>query len=93
MLRHRTGTSGSTRVRFATDGRQRAVSVEGGDLPEVERRRLRRLLQPLPIRSGTVIVRRDWTGRRRVSFSREIPERVQQTIRNILGNLSRLGAS
>jgi len=92
MLRHRTGSGGSTHVRFATDRRRRVVTVEGGDLPEVERRRLRRLLQLLPIKSGTVVVHRDWPGRRRVSFSRKIPERVQQTIRNILGNLSRLGA-
>ena len=81
-----------TRVRFAMEGRRRVVTVEGGDLPEVERRRLQRLLRPLPIATGTVVVRRDWAGRRRVSFSREIPDAVQQTIRNILGNLSRLGA-
>jgi hypothetical protein len=74
------------------EGRRRIVTVEGGDLPEVERRRLQRLLRPLPVASGTVVVRRDWTGRRRVAFSRDIPETVQQTIRNILGNLSRLGA-
>jgi hypothetical protein len=92
MLTRRTGSGRSTRIRFATDGRRRVVTVDGGDLPEVERRRLRRLLQPLPITSGTVVVRRDWAGRRRVSFSRDIPESVQQTIRNILGNLSRLGA-
>ncbi len=87
----RTGARG-TRVRFAMEGRRRVVTVEGGDLPEVERRRLQRLLRPLPIASGTVVVRRDWAGRPRVSFSREIPDPVQQTIRNILGNLSRLGA-
>lgn len=80
-----------TRVRFATEGRRRVVTVEGGDLPEVERRRLQRLLRSLPVASGTVVVRRDWAGRRRVSFSREIPDPLQQTIRNILGNLSRLG--
>ena len=68
------------------------MTVDGGDLPEIERRRLQRLLRPLPIASGTVVVRRDWAGRRHVAFSREIPEHVQQTIRNILGNLSRLGA-
>jgi hypothetical protein len=79
-----------TRIRFVSDGRRRQVRVDGGDLPEIERRRLRRLLQPLPITSGTVSVRRDWAGRRRVSFSREIPESLRQTIRNILGNLSRL---
>jgi hypothetical protein len=81
-----------TQVRFVTDGRRRVVTVEGGDLPEIERRRLQRLLRPLPVASGTVVVRRDWAGRRRVAFSREIPEHVQQTIRNILGNLSRLSA-
>ena len=80
-----------TRVRFAMDGRRRLVTVEGTDLPEIERRRLQRLLRPLPIANGTVVVRRDWAGRRRVSFSREIPDHVQQTIRSILGNLSRLG--
>ncbi len=86
------GKGAGTRVRFSTDGGRRVVTVEGGDLPEVERRRLRRLLRPLPIATGTVVVRRDWSGRRRVAFSREIPEQVRQTIRNILGNLSRLGA-
>ncbi len=74
------------------EGRRRVVTVEGGGLPEVERRRLQRLLRPLPIASGTVVVRRDLGGRRRVAFSRDIPDPVQQTIRNILGNLSRLGA-
>jgi hypothetical protein len=73
------------------DGRRRVVTVEGGDLPEIERQRLKRLLRPLPLASGTMVVRRDWSGRRRVSFSREIPEHLHQTIRNILGNLSRLG--
>jgi hypothetical protein len=81
-----------TRVRFAMDGRRRVVTVEGGDLPEVERRRLQRLLRPLPIANGTVVVRRDLAGHRRVAFSRDIPDHVQQTIRNIVGNLSRLGA-
>lgn len=90
MLGRRTGSGASTRICFATDGRRHVVTVEGGDLPEVERRRLRRLLRPLSITSGTVVVRRDWSGHRRVSFSRDIPERMQQTIRNILGNLSRL---
>jgi len=74
------------------DGRRRVVTVEGVDLPEIERRRLQRLLRPLPVASGTVVVRRDFGGRRRVAFSRDIPDSVQQTIRNILGNLSRLGA-
>ncbi len=81
-----------TRLRFATEAGRRMLTVEGGDLPEIERRRLQRLLRSLPIASGTIVVRRDWAGRRRVAFSREIPEHVQQTIRNILGNLSRLGA-
>ena len=58
------------RARFAVDGRRRVVTVEGGGLAEAERRRLKRLLQPLPVRSGS----------------------LQQTIRNILGNLSRLRA-
>jgi hypothetical protein len=90
--RGKSGGGRGTRVRFATEGARRVVTVEGGDLPEIERRRLRRLLRPLPIKNGTVVVRRDWSGRRRVAFSREIPEQVQQTIRNILGNLSRLSA-
>lgn len=85
------GKSSGTRVRFALDGGRHVVTVEGGDLPEIERRRLRRLLRPLRLTNGTVVVRRDWSGRRRVSFSREISEPLQQTIRNILGNLSRLG--
>jgi hypothetical protein len=80
-----------TRVRFAVSGGRRVVTVEGGDLPEVERRRLQRLLRPLPLANGTVVVRRDWAGRRRVAFSHDIPEPLQQMIRNILGNLSRLG--
>jgi hypothetical protein len=92
MLRRTKSDGGrGTRVRFTTEGGRRMVTVEGGGLPEIERRRLRRLLQPLPIASGTVVVRRDWAGRRRVAFSRGIPEHMQQTIRNILGNLSRLG--
>ena len=86
------GKGAGTRVRFQSDGGRRVVTVEGGDLPEIERQRLRRLLRPLPISTGTVVVKRDWSGRRRVAFSREIPEQVRQTIRNILGNLSRLGA-
>jgi hypothetical protein len=89
--RGKTRATRGTRVRFAIAGGRRVVTVEGGDLPEIERRRLQRLLRPLPVASGTVVVRRDWAGRRRVAFSREIPEHLQQTIRNILGNLSRLG--
>jgi hypothetical protein len=89
--RGKTKRGRGTRVRFAVSGGRRVVTVEGGDLPEVERRRLQRLLRPLPLASGTVVVRRDWVGRRRVAFSSDIPEPLQQTIRNILGNLSRLG--
>ena len=89
--RGKRGSAAGTRVRFALNGGRRIVTVEGGDLPEVERRRLQRLLRPLPVSSGTVVVRRDWVGRRRVAFSHDIPEPLQQTIRNILGNLSRLG--
>jgi Ribonuclease G/E len=88
-LKHRRDR-GVTRVRFATEGERRVVTVEGDALAEIERRRLRRLLRPLPIRQGTVTVRTDWSGRRKVTFSREIPEGAQQVIRNILGNLARL---
>ena len=56
-----------TRVRFGMEGRRRVVPVEGRDLPEVERERLRRLLRTLPIRSGTIAVSRDWAGRRRLT--------------------------
>lgn len=81
---------GATRVRFTTDAGRRLVTVEGGELPVVEQQRLRRLLRALPIRSGTVTIRSDWGGRRRVSFSGGIPEGTQQVIRNIVGNLARL---
>jgi hypothetical protein len=91
MLGRRRSASRSTRVRFAMEGPRRIVTIESGDLPAIEQHRLRRLLKALPITAGTVVVRQDWSGRRRVSFSREIPETMQQTIRNILGNLSRLG--
>jgi len=64
--------------------------VEGANLADAERQRLRRLLRPLPIRTGIVTIRSDWLGRRRVTFSREIPEPLQQVIRNLVGNLSRL---
>jgi hypothetical protein len=67
------------------------VTVEGAGLAEVERRRLRALLRPLPIQSGVVTVRTDATGTRRLSFTREIAEPMQQVIRNIVGNLARLG--
>jgi hypothetical protein len=80
-----------TRLRFAVEGGRRVVRIEQSDLPELEQRRLARLLRALPLASGTVTVRRDFAGRRRVAFSRDVPEPVQQTIRNILGNLSRLG--
>ena len=66
------------------------MSVEGAGLAEAERQRLRRLLRPLPIQRGVVIIRADALGRRRVTFSREIPEPLQQVIRNLVGNLSRL---
>ena len=66
------------------------VTVEGGGLAEAERRQLRLLLDPLGIRSGTVTIRRDWLGRRRVAFSRNFPEPMQQVIRNLVGNLTRL---
>lgn len=91
-LRRVRASGRGTRVRFATEGR-RIVTVEGHGLPEVERLRLERLLRTLPIAVGSFLVRNDWTGRRRVSFSREIPEPLQQTIRNILGNLTRLRTS
>jgi hypothetical protein len=82
--------SGGTRIRFAVEDGRRIVTVEGAGLSEVERQRLRRLLRPLPIRTGIVTIRGDWLGRRRVSFSRDIPEPLQQVIRNLVGNLSRL---
>jgi len=66
------------------------ITVEGGDLAEAERRQLRQLMKPLAIRTGVVTIKRDWLGRRRVAFSRDIPEPVQQVIRNLVGNLSRL---
>ncbi len=74
------------------EGQRRVVTVEGSELPEIERRRLRRLLAPLPVPSGTVTLRRDWAGRQRVTFSAEIPEPTRQVIRNIIGNLTRLRA-
>lgn len=81
---------GGTRVRFAVENGRRTVTVEGSGLAEVERRRLRRLLQPLPIRTGTITIRRDGLGRQRVAFSRDVPEPIQQVVRNLVGNLSRL---
>lgn len=75
---------------FAVQAGRRVVTVEGAGLAEAERRQLRTLMKPLAIRSGTVTIKRDWLGRRRVGFSREIPEPMQQVIRNLVGNLSRL---
>jgi hypothetical protein len=79
-----------TRIVFAVEGGRRTVTVQGPGLAEAERRQLRQLVRPLAIRTGTVIIKRDWLGRRRVAFSREIPEPMQQVIRNLVGNLSRL---
>lgn len=86
----RPGFKGGARIRFAVEGNRRTVTVEGADLAEAERRRLQRLLKPLPIRTGVVTIKTDWLGRRRVGFSREIPEPAQQIVRNLVGNLSRL---
>ena len=91
MIHGRAKRARGTRLRFALEGRRRVVRIEQSDLPEIEQHRLARLLRALPLTAGTVTVRRDFAGRRRVAFSRDIPEPVQQTIRNILGNLSRLG--
>jgi hypothetical protein len=77
-------------VQFGVEGGRRVVTVEGGGLALAERRQLRSLLKPLPIREGVVTIRADWLGRRRVAFSRDIPEPMQQVIRNLVGNLSRL---
>jgi len=77
-------------VQFGVEGGRRVVTVEGGGLALAERRQLRSLLKPLPIRQGVVTIRTDWLGRRRVVFSRDIPEPMQQVIRNLVGNLSRL---
>jgi hypothetical protein len=79
-----------TRIVFASDGGRRTVTVEGSGLAEAERRRLQRLMRPLAIRKGVVTIRRDFLGRQRVAFSREIPEPMQQVVRNLVGNLSRL---
>jgi hypothetical protein len=83
---------GGTRIVFGVEKGRRVVSIEGVGLAEAERRQLRQLVRPLAIRSGTVTIKRDWLGRRRVAFSREIPEPMQQVIRNLVGNLSRLRA-
>jgi len=79
-----------TRIVFASDGGRRTVIVEGSGLAEAERRQLQRLMRPLAIRKGVVTIRRDFLGRQRVAFSREIPEPMQQVVRNLVGNLSRL---
>ena len=81
---------GATRIVFAVEGGRRVVKVEGASLAEAERRQLRQLVRPLAIRTGVVTIKRDWLGRRRVAFSRDIPEPMQQVIRNLVGNLSRL---
>jgi hypothetical protein len=81
---------GATRILFATNGGRRSVTVEGTGLAEAERRQLRTLMRPLAIRSGTVTIRRDGLGHRRVTFSRDVPEPMQQVIRNLVGNLTRL---
>ncbi len=88
MKRSRPGSG--VRIQFATDGRRRVVTVEGAGLAEAERRQLRTLVMPLAIRTGVVTIKRDWLGRQRVAFSREIPEPMQQVVRNLVGNLSRL---
>ena len=93
MLGRGKGRGRGTRVRFAVEGRRRVVTVEGRDLPEVERQRLRRLLETVPIQSGTVAISRDWAGRRRLTFSADIPEPLRQVVRNIFGNISALRAS
>ena len=90
MKRPRLG--GGTRIVFTVEDGRRVVTVEGAGLAEAERRQLRRLVRPLAIRTGTVTIKRDWLGRRRVAFSRDIPEPIQQVIRNLVGNLSRLRA-
>ncbi len=82
----------ATRIVFTVEGGRRVVTVEGGGLAEAERRQLHRLVRPLAIRTGTVTIKRDWLGRRRVVFSRDIPEPMQQVVRNLVGNLSRLRA-
>ncbi len=90
MTRPRLGRG--TRIVFATDGPRRVVTVEGAGLAEAERQQLQRLMKPLAIRKGVVTIRRDFLGRQRVAFSREVPEPMQQVIRNLVGNLPRLRA-
>lgn len=90
MKRPRLG--GGARIVFTVEKGRRVVTVEGTGLAEAERRQLRQLVRPLAIRTGTVTIKRDWLGRRRVACSRDIPEPMQQVIRNLVGNLSRLRA-
>ena len=87
MTRSRLGV---TRITFAVEGGRRVVRIEGAGLAEAERRQLRHLVRPLAIRTGTVTIKRDWLGRRRVAFSRDVPEPMQQVVRNLVGNLARL---
>lgn len=88
MKRPRLGKG--TRIVFATDGNRRVVTIEGSGLAEAERRQLRTLMRSLAIRKGIVTIRRDWLGRQRIGFSRDVPEPMQQVIRNLVGNLARL---
>ena len=78
------------RILFGSENGRRVVTVEGSGLAEAERRQLRRLMLPLAIRKGVVTIRRDFLGRQRVAFSRDIPEPMQQVVRNLVGNLARL---
>ena len=84
--------AGGTRIVFAVANGRRVVTVDGAGLAEAERRQLRQLVRPLAIRTGVVTIKRDWLGRRRVAFSRDIPEPMQQVVRNLVGNLARLRA-
>lgn len=88
MIKARPGRG--TRIVFASEGGRRTVTVEGSGLAEAERRQLQRLMRPLAIRKGVVTIRRDFLGRQRVAFSRDVPEPMQQVVRNLVGNLSRL---
>jgi hypothetical protein len=88
----RSRLGGSTRIVFAVEHGRRRITVEGNGLAEAECRQLRQLVRPLAIRTGVVTIKRDWLGRRRVAFSRDVPEPMQQVIRNLVGNLARLRA-
>ncbi|MEB2285473.1 MAG: hypothetical protein B6D46_16375 [Polyangiaceae bacterium UTPRO1] len=81
---------GGVRIVFAVENGRRSVTVGGSGLAEAERRQLRQLVRPLAIRTGVVTIKRDWLGRLRVTCSRDIPEPMQQVVRNLVGNLSRL---